>query len=89
MPSEAEGLTGPQSKTPQAATRDAKWKRSTGFFDDSDSNSEAEEGESATTTPPRRSPKEEAKNILKEWLQQEVIVACAVGLGRVLQSCQL
>ncbi|CAN0026907.1 unnamed protein product [Ectocarpus sp. 6 AP-2014] len=75
-PSEAEGVTGPQSRTPKAATRDAKRKRSTDFFDDSDSDSdsEAEEGESATTTtpPPRRSPKEEAENILKNWLQQEI-----------------
>ncbi|CAM9628292.1 unnamed protein product [Ectocarpus sp. 4 AP-2014] len=72
MPSEAEGVTGPQPRTPQAATRDAKRKRSTGFFDDSDSDREAEEGVSATTTPPRCSPKEEAKKILKEWLQQEI-----------------
>lgn len=88
-PSEVEAVTGPQSGTPQAATRDAKRKRSAGLFDDNDSESEAEEEESATSTSPQRSPEEEAKNILKEWLQQEVMVARAVGLGRVLQSYQL
>lgn len=80
VPSEVADVMGPPSTTPQAvpaATHHSDRVRSTGIPDGSDS--EAEGGAS----PQQLSPQDEAENILKEWLQQEVIVrvACAVGEG--------